>query len=238
MSEQLQGERRGVKFSGHLAKPATPGPWPAVVVIHELFGLTEDIRGVTDRMAGHGYLSLAVDLFAGNTARCLVSNLRELVSGRPGQAVDQIEAARAVLADRDDCTGKVGVIGFCMGGGFAILAAGRHDFDAAAPNYGVLPKDADRALRGSCPMVASYGAKDRGLRGTAARLEETLSRLGVEHDIKDYADSGHSFMTPHTGKWSFVTRLPGMGGTPADADDAWRRVFAFFDHYLDATSST
>lgn len=223
-----------LRIEGHLATPASPGPWPAVVVVHELFGLTDDIRRQADRFAEQGYLALAIDLFAGNTLRCLLSSMRGLMTGRGGEALERIEAARLALTARGDCTGKVGVIGFCLGGGFAILAAGRYEFDASAPSYGPLPKDPERALAGACPMVGSYGAKDLQLRGAARRLDEALTRLGVEHDVKEYPDSGHSFMTPHTGRWAFAEKLPGMGGPEADSADAWRRVFAFFDRHLRA----
>jgi carboxymethylenebutenolidase len=221
---------------GYLATPTAPGPWPAVVVVHEAFGLTDDMRGAADRFAARGYLALAPDLYsAGNTLRCLVATMREVMSGKGGRALADIEAARSFLRDREDTTGKVGVIGFCMGGGFAILAATR-GFDASAPSYGMLPDDAESALRGSCPMVGSYGGKDRGLRGAAGRLESALTSLGVDHDVKEYADSGHAFMTPHSGRWAFAERIPGMGGSAADAEDAWQRVFAFFGRHL-ATDS-
>jgi carboxymethylenebutenolidase len=224
--------RSGLSVEGHLAVPASGGPWPAVVVVHEIMGLTPDIRRAADDLAGHGYLALAIDLFAGGRLRCFVATMRGLVSGQGGQALDRIESARVALTQREDCTGKVGIMGFCLGGGFAILAAGRHDFDVSVPNYGPLPKDIDAALSGSCPMVASYGAKDPQLKGAAGTLESALQRAGVEHDVKEYPDSAHAFMTPHTGRWSLVERLPGMGGSPADAADAWSRAYAFMDRHL------
>src|SRR5918994_5381090 len=159
----------------HLAVPPVgAGPWPGVVVLHESFGLTDDIRQQADRLASAGYLALAPDLFtAGGALRCLKSTFAALSSGT-GPAYGDLEASRALLAGRPDATGKVGVLGFCLGGGFALMAATR-GFDAAAPSYGPLPKDPAQALRGACPVVASYGAGGRGLRGAAGRLEQVLT---------------------------------------------------------------
>ncbi len=152
----------------HLAiPPVGDGPWPGVVVLHEAFGLTNDIRQQADRLAAAGYLALAPDLYtAGGPWRCVRATFASLMRGQ-GKAFADIEAARAFLAARGDCTGRVGVIGFCMGGGFALLTAAR-GFDAAAPNYGHLPKDALEALRGACPIVASYGRRDPSLRGASS----------------------------------------------------------------------
>jgi carboxymethylenebutenolidase len=223
------------QIRGYVSKPEGAGPWPGVVVIHEAFGLTPDMTRQTDRFAEHGYLAMAPDLYAhGNTPTCLVSTMRQMITGREGRALRDIDRARQVLQASSDCTGKVGIIGFCMGGGFAILAAGR-GFDASAPNYGMAPKDLRATLEGGCPMVGSYGAKDgKAIRETPGRLESTLTELGIDHDIKTYPNAGHSFMTEGTGRWAWTERVPGLRFVPDAADDAWDRVFAFFGRHLEA----
>jgi carboxymethylenebutenolidase len=220
------------QLDAHLAVPPVgEGPWPGVVVLHEVFGLNDDVRQQADRLASAGYLALAPDLFTAGGPRCLVSTFRALLSGQ-GAALGDIEASRAALAARPDCTGKVAVIGFCMGGGFALLAATR-GFDAAAPAYGVLPKDAERTLAGACPVVASYGGRDRGLPGAAGKLERALTAAGVEHDVKEYPDAGHSFLNRHnTGPFAVLERVAGLSYHHPSAEDAWARILRFFDTHL------
>jgi carboxymethylenebutenolidase len=221
------------QIRGHVAFPSGDGPWPGVVVIHEAFGLTPDMIRQADRFAENGYLAMAPDLYShGNTVTCLVSTMRQMITGREGRALRDIEAARKALVENPKCTGKVGIIGFCMGGGFAILAAGR-GFDASAPNYGMAPKDLRATLEGGCPMVGSYGAKDgKQLRDTPERLEATLTELGIDHDIKTYPNAAHSFMTEGTGRWAWTERVSGLRFVPDAADDAWERVFRFFKRHL------
>lgn len=219
----------------HLAVPAGAGPWPGVVVLHEAFGLTDDVRAQADHLAAQGYLAVAPDLFTRGGVRCLRATFAASLSGE-GAAFGDIEATRLWLAARPDCTGRTGVIGFCLGGGFALVAAAR-GFDVAAANYGRLPRGAPDLLRGACPVVASYGGRDATLRGTAARLDGLLTDLGVEHDVKEYPDAGHSFLNRETGVLAGVMRVTGIGGYhEPSAADAWTRIFGYLDRHLRAAA--
>lgn len=222
------------ELGGHLAAPAGDGPFPGVVVLHEAFGLTDDVRAHADRFAGEGYLALAPDLYSwGPTPRCLVATMRAALRGE-GRAFEHVQAARDLLAGRGDATGRVGVVGFCMGGGLALLAAPSGAFAAAAPNYPQVPKQPERVLDGACPVVASFGARDRMLRGHADRLEAALDALGVAHDVAEYPEASHSFMNRHRGATAALDRVTGYGYRPEEAEDAWRRILDFFGEHLRA----
>jgi len=219
--------------AGYLAVPAQPGgPWPGVVVIHEAFGLNGDIRAHADRLAALGYLALAPDLYAGRAwVRCIMGAIRQLRAGS-GPAFDALEESRRWLAAREDCTGKTGVIGFCMGGGFALLCAPQGEFSAAAVNYGEVPADAERVLAGSCPVVGSYGSRDLMGTGPPQRLAEALTALDVPHDVHVYPGAGHSFMSPKPAALKPLVRLARLDYQSQAAEDAWQRIFAFFGEYL------
>jgi carboxymethylenebutenolidase len=219
-------------LKAYLASPAGDGPWPGVVVVQDALGLSDDIRRQADRLAEAGYLAIAPDLYSAGGRLCVLKTLRASRSGE-GRAYDDLEAARRWLVERDDCTGKVGIIGFCMGGGFAILCAPRYDFAASAVNYGEIPKDPEQGLRGACPVVGSYGKRDRTLRNRAERLERALTQLDIPHDIKEYEDAGHSFMNRlHVGPLSPLLGVTGFDYRHDASEDAWRRILAFFGEHV------
>ncbi len=221
-------------LGGYLAAPPGAGPFPAVLMIHEAFGLNDLVRGHADRLARAGYLTLAVDLFSdGGPRRCLVSTMRSMVTGR-GRVFTDLATARTWLANSPLSTGKTGVIGFCMGGGFALLVA-RDGFDAASVNYGRLPRDLEGALRGACPIVANFGGRDTTLKGAAARLETALDNLGIENSVKEFPTAGHAFLNEKDlGPAVFrpLMRVMGIGPDPESAPEAWQRIENHFARYL------
>jgi carboxymethylenebutenolidase len=220
-----------------LASPGAGGPpWPGVVVLHEAFGLNDDIRAIAERFATEGYLAVAPDLFSwGSTSRCLVSTFRDLLR-KSGPAHDRIDATRDWLMGLEGCDGRVGIVGFCMGGGFALLASPR-GYAVSGVNYGLVPKNAEGILAGACPIVGSYGAKDRALRGHPQRLEQALEANGVEHDVKVYPGVSHSFLNRHEGWVAALDRVSGFGHGPEQAEDAWRRISTFFGRHLRSAGS-
>jgi carboxymethylenebutenolidase len=210
------------------------GPWPAVVMVHEVFGIDENMRAQMVRLAQAGYVVIMPDLYSrGGARKCLTATFRALADGK-GQAFEDIELARNYVQSLANVTGKVGVIGFCMGGGFALLLANQ-GYQAAASNYGMLPKNMDEALAGACPILGNYGGKDNQLKNAKQTLDSTLTKLNVEHDIKLYPDSGHAFMNPKQGGgpvFGTLLRVSGAKPNPEDATDAWQRIEEFFGKHL------
>lgn len=225
----------------YVATPATAPPWPGVVVVHDILGMSNDLRHQADWLASEGFLAAAPDLFAwGSKLTCVRAVMRD-IRARQGRSFDDIDTVRAWLTEQEGCSGKVGVIGFCMGGGFALMLAPVGGYSASSVNYGNGSDEvySEDFLRGACPIVASYGENDRLLKGAAAKLEKILSTVGVVHDVKEYPGAGHGFMNDHEGAGDrrpalmrVVAAISKAGYDEPATVDARRRITAFFRTHL------
>jgi carboxymethylenebutenolidase len=214
-----------LKGGGYLVSPDGGGPFPGVVVIHEAFGLNDHIRDVTRRLAGAGYAALAADLFTGrNRAVCMARYMAGMLLGSVNRyGVDDLKASLTYLAKRSEVDPhRLGAIGFCMGGGFAVAwACTDSRLKAIAPFYGVNPRPLEIVKR-SCPVVGSYPGRDFTA-GSGRALDKALAHHGIAHDIKIYPETRHSFFNDQ-----------GRAYDKEAADDSWHRVLDFFGEKLAA----
>jgi carboxymethylenebutenolidase len=227
----------GASLRAELFLPAGPGPHPGVVVLHESFGLNDDMRRIAGRFARAGYVALAPDLYShGERIVCLSRVIVDMLRGGVTREIGDIHAAREALAARPEVDSeRIAVAGFCQGGGFALVAGAQPGFSAAAVNYGMVPSERS-LLDGLCPVVASYGARDRVVGAKMARrLERHLNDLGVTHDVKTYQQAGHSFFSKVDGWQGWLARMPSpmaVGYNEDAAEDGWRRMLAFFEEHV------
>ncbi|OHV05877.1 dienelactone hydrolase family protein [Mycobacterium talmoniae] len=217
-----------------LSVPDGHGPWPGVVVVHDALGYGPDNEAISGHIAAAGYIALTPNLYArGGRARCITRVMRELLTKR-GRALDDILAARDHLLGMPQCSGSVGIAGFCMGGGFALIMSPK-GFAASAPFYGTpLPRHLSETLDGACPIVASFGARDPLGVGAPTRLRRVVEHKGIPADIKVYPRAGHSFANKLPAQP--LLRVTGFGYNEAATADAWARVFAFFGEHLGGAS--
>ena len=232
----------GEQVNGYLARPATPGALPGMVVIHEAGGLNEHIRDVTARIAQLGYVALAVDLYTREGGPPPMDDLQammgRLFSIRDERVLADLEGAAAQLRSRDDSTGRVGCIGFCMGGRYTLLfACASESLDAAVDCWGGFidrstPDEISTPARPtpplelapslSCPLLAAVGAEDSNpspALGEELRVRASSSGRPVEVDI--YEGAGHAF---------FADYRPTYRAEPAAR--LWANVVPFLDLHL------
>jgi carboxymethylenebutenolidase len=209
-------------LDGYLALPDGDGPHPGVVVIHEAYGLNDNIRDITGRFAEEGYAALAVDLFTDRSrVVCMARLFGAMVTGREPAAVPELVATLDFLVAQPQVDAqRVGAIGFCMGGGVAIAWATQdRRLRAIAPFYGTNPRPI-AAVRRACPVVGSYPGKDFTAR-SGRKLEAELEAAGITHDIKVYPGARHSFFNDKSRAYD----------KPA-AIDSWARTLEFFAEHV------
>lgn len=210
---------------GYLARPAGDGPWPGVVVIQEWWGLNDNIRDIADRFAGEGFVSLAPDLYYGETAAEPDDARKLAMALNYPDALRVIQAAVNYLIDLAEVAPKkIGVTGFCMGGGLAWHGAAKLEgIGAAAPCYGGGPDmTLEEASAIRVPVLAIYGELDRGVSPEVARQRAALmNSAGVRHETVIYPDAQHAFM--NEGRPAYH---------PEAAEDAWRRIVNLFREEL------
>lgn len=207
-----------------------------VIAIHDIFGFTPDIRRIGLRLAEAGYPTLVPDLYDNGSRKplCVIKTLAAHERGK-GKPFQMLDAARRFLMAQTGVA-KTGMMGFCMGGHFALLYAARAPVDVVAPFYGGVPRNADE-ISTVCPVVGGWGKTDKVYGHHGERLVRHLDTLGVEHDVKIYPDVGHSYMNNHD---SFIFRELGDYSplrskyNEAAAEDSWQRVFKFFERVLAA----
>ena len=238
MSETTSIEVGGRQYTAAISRPEGEGPWPAVVVIHDLTGFGADVRRHCDRFAEAGYLALAPDLYRGGNVACVVKTLKSMATHK-GHAYAVIDGARRAVMERPDVDAeRVGVCGFCMGGGFALIAAADQSFAVAAPFYGSVPRSASR-LQGICPTLAQYGTEDTAFVSHGRRLSEHLQSLGVEHEVLFHEGAGHSFMNQLEGMAAASgPYTPLKAAYDADVEAvAWGKLLAFFGEHMGSPSA-
>jgi carboxymethylenebutenolidase len=212
------------QLEGYLARPEGEGPFPGIVVIHEVFGLNENMKDIARRFADQGYAALAVDLFAGrNRAICMVRFMSgQLLNSLNNSSIHDLKAALTFLSSQpgvDDS--RLGAVGYCMGGSFAIAWACTDDrLKVIAPYYATNPRPL-KAVARLCPVVGSYPGNDFTA-SSGRKLDVELDRYDVPHDIKIYPGTKHAFFNDTLGDTY----------NEAAAQDSWERVLTFFGEHI------
>ena len=211
---------------GILYAPAGKGPFPGIIVIHEWWGLNDWVKEQASKLADQGYETLAIDLYRGKVATT-PNEAHEFMGGvPPDRAKRDLEAAFNFLASQPNVKkDRIGAIGWCMGGGYALgLALEEPKLAADVINYGVfdyasLAKDQSEIKKINAPILGLFGAQDRGITPDDVKtFGEQMDKLGKKIDVTIYPDAGHAFENPNNKD----------GYRPKDAQDAWDKTVAFF----------
>jgi carboxymethylenebutenolidase len=210
---------------GYLARPDDDGTYPAVVLIHEWWGLNENIKHMADILAGHGYVVFAVDLYDGEVATnsSRAARLSGQVRENPDEAVAKMQRAVSGLRGLPSTTNQVASLGWCFGGGQSLqLSLSEADLNATVVYYGTLTTDRETLQRIDAPVLGIFGSEDQVVPVEDVReFNRTLDEIGVEHEVYVYDGAGHAFANPS-----------GQSFRPDATRDAWMKTLAFLDESL------
>jgi len=209
---------------GFLATPKDAGKHPGVLVIQEIWGLVENIKDITQRLAKEDYVALAVDLYDGKIVNSLEDgrSIREKIS--EDMMLKDIRAGFEYLKSLQNVKpSRIGSVGYCMGGGLSLrLACENSELAAAVVFYGRNPSPIDLVKNINCPILGNYAGEDRGItEADVSLLKDTLKKYGKTHDIKIYPGAPHGFFNDTRESYR-----------PEAAKDAWQRVLNFYSKYL------
>ncbi len=208
-----------------LYTPSGKGPFPALIVIHEWWGLNDWVKDEASKLADQGYEALAIDLYRGKVATT-PEMAHEIMRGVPeDRAKRDLHAAFAFLQSQANVNkNKIGAIGWCMGGGYSLdVALEEPTLAADVINYGHLVTDASQIKKINAPILGLFGAQDQGISpADVHQFEAALKQKNKKVDIKIYDDAGHAFENPNNK----------AGYRAADAEDAWKRTLDFLSANL------
>jgi carboxymethylenebutenolidase len=206
---------------GILYTPAGKGPFPGVIVIHEWWGLNDWVKDQATKLSDQGYVTLAIDLYRGKVATA-PDEAHELMRGVPeDRAKRDLGAAFQYLASLPDVKkDRIGAIGWCMGGGYALdVALQEPTLRAVVINYGHLATDTSSLKAINASVLGLFGGQDRGITpDDVHKFEASMKQLGKQVDVTIYPDAGHGFENP----------VNKDGYRPDDTADAWKRTVKFF----------
>jgi len=211
-------------YDGFLARPDIEGIYPGLVIIHEFWGLNDNMKQMAENLASHGYIVLAVNLF-GVPAATTADEGRQLSSSyQPEQGIENMNGAVDYLIENYDVT-KIGSIGWCFGGRESLNLALNNDMmDATVIYYGRLVTDPAVLSSISWPVLGIFGGLDTGIPvDTVREFESALNELGITNEIYIYENANHAFANPSGDRYA-----------PEEAQDAWEKTLVFLEKHLKA----
>jgi carboxymethylenebutenolidase len=220
----------GFAMPAYISRPESSQRLPALIFVFDIFGSTTEMKRVADDFAGGGYVVMMPDLFSrGSWFSCIRKLMADIKAGS-GRSVQDLLDAHAWLAQREYVDAShTATIGFCMGGAFALILSKSGLFRVSAPFYGKAPAKLD----GACPIVASYGERDKPMRAEFEKVKQEVERLNIPSDLKLYPGSGHGFMShpPNRVLGFLMSKSPAHAGYNAEAAaDAKARVLNLESH--------